>query len=691
VVKNKHTGYETTINKPGFSAMDILQGIGLTGLYAGPGKLATAPLRQVAKEHERRWAAWAKGELQESGLKAGKQAARRETIKRAAVLEGGVEYGAQKIQESVGGRFDPADVALAAVVAPVPEVLFGPLANLALKSKDVLLRGGQWPDNIKKAVQFAEAQGYQLTTSDAMENLVKPRRRIFLKAAERLPWVGTATIRADQLASRADTVRGIANRMGVRANTDYGAYILNSFVNQKRHLLAEANGLKQKAIDSLEGAPDLLPANFWKALDIEYAAAATRGPNQRKAVEEVLDSYSANVDAREVFPFADGATLLDDMYVDEGLGTLFPGLKGEVQGRLGEALLKDLDEHAQRFGGQTAFNAWNKSRNVWQQPLRKIKDTAIAKAISSGDLSVDLIDDVYRRGSIKEIRALHASLSQDGKDLVKQRSLAHLISQSGGTYGDLRKVNLKTFRLLLDNDEAFNKVVKTFWSDEDRAFLDGAKEYLRYTENATKTMEGAGMISAGGAQSQIAGLMAAFFPPTMIYGRLARFHESGLVRNLFLDLKHAEGQTDTQRVIMSELRPMMLALGNVYFEEGRDPFSSTVEPTMLEKALMGSGQAGAQLFGAVTGFRLPFVREETEGEKESAQERLREQQVEVLMEREEARRAEGFPKDIDLLEFKSPPGRAFEPFDMDVLRERVKSGTARAKQMKAKRKKRKKS
>lgn len=206
VARNKLTGYEAVINKPGMSAQDVLQTIGLVGQYL-PAAKATTAVKAIMPR-----------------------------IAVAATTSGATETAIQAGQASLGGEFDPEDVALATVFSAVPEIVAKPAVGLALKTKELLSRNlpAAVPATIRKALEFAERHKYKITSSDALQEFLTAPQRIFLKITERIPIFGTQRIKNAQKAQRADALKRMADEFGIDIETDLGQEIAESFMDRMK-------------------------------------------------------------------------------------------------------------------------------------------------------------------------------------------------------------------------------------------------------------------------------------------------------------------------------------------------------------------------------------------------------------------------------------------------------------------------
>lgn len=207
VAKNKLTGYEAVINKPGVSAQDVLQTIGLVGQYL-PAAKATMAVKALAPR-----------------------------IATAAASSFATETAIQAGQSALGGEFDPEDVALATVFSAVPEIVAKPAIGLALKTKELIAKNlpEAVPASIRSALAFAEKQGYKVTSSDALNEFLTAPQRIFLKITERIPVFGTQRIKNAQKAQRADALKRMADKFDIDIESDLGQEIAESFMDRMKN------------------------------------------------------------------------------------------------------------------------------------------------------------------------------------------------------------------------------------------------------------------------------------------------------------------------------------------------------------------------------------------------------------------------------------------------------------------------
>ena len=329
-------------------------------------------------------------------------------------------------------------------------------------------------------------------------------------------------------------------------------------------------------------------------------------PDQARRLTSYLENFAENLDNKTTFSFKDADNFLSSLYADEGLGTKFPGIVGDMKGRLGDALYKDMSAYAKKHGDK-AFNQWDLSRKGYLKDVKKLQDETLKKAISQGNIDESVIDAALLGGDRKSMRALYNRLTENGKEVARKRVLAHALSKAGATSNDIAAADPMKFVKALD-DENLKKALKEFWPEEDQAIIRGAREYLRLTGQAAKTGEGVGMTAAMAAGTgMMMGVLDALVGASAVVAGAARAHESDAVRNLLLNLHHAKGNPELTQSILAQTRPLIMSLSRQYLDEDRDPFAPSIEPDIVERMVKGSGRMGKQLYGAISGFRLPGV------------------------------------------------------------------------------------
>lgn len=228
IATNNETGAQAVINRPGLSATDILQTLGIGAAFFPSGRLtqlAGAGSREAAK-------AAASETIKKEMLK---QATRRSAAVGAgtgAATQTGIEAG----QALAGGTFDEGDIGLAGAFGAIPEYVAQPLVRAGSQLKTMAMEGLEaLPQNIRQALEYAKATGREITTSDAMEEYLTPAMNVFYRMTERIPITGTGKQRIRQRAQRADSLMELAQDYGLDVDSELGQEIVESFVQRMKN------------------------------------------------------------------------------------------------------------------------------------------------------------------------------------------------------------------------------------------------------------------------------------------------------------------------------------------------------------------------------------------------------------------------------------------------------------------------
>ncbi len=323
IARNRATGYEAVINRPGLSGQDVLQGIGLVGQYL-PATRAVGAVKALAPR-----------------------------LATAVGAYGSTEAIAQTGQAMAGGEFDPEDVALAAAFGTAPELLAKPAVGLAMKGKELLGRVADVvPNTVRQALQFARDRGLTITTADALAERLTPPQQIFLKITERIPVFGTQAIKNRQMAQRADALSEVADEFGVDIETDLGQEIAENWVNRMRNW--RFFGRNQNPTDEMVNRAFKREAN--EVIDATLArkisnATVENGNIDDVLVDQVFKSNNA-VRVRDLFRnlTPEGQQAARTRFITEGLNRA--GWRpGQQVGIASPAtFVKYLDDHANSLG-----------------------------------------------------------------------------------------------------------------------------------------------------------------------------------------------------------------------------------------------------------------------------------------------------------------------------------------------------
>lgn len=226
---------------------------------------------------------------------------------------------------------------------------------------------------------------------------------------------------------------------------------------------------------------------------------------------------------------------------------------------------------------QAAAKAQELLERAYVKESESVVSAAVAKQLRQGKLDDETVERVLDQGTPKLVDDLFNKLMPEGKEAVKQRFLIKGLEKSGWTPDAPQIADPDGFVKYL-SDPKNKKMLNVFFDEGERELLEGAREYMRITALAAQTGKGSGMVAAmgGGAAVGLAVLngLWGIAATSALAGRVI---QSAPIRNALLKLTYAKGDPAKAQLIMKELRGLVVAAENQYFEEGGPPELPEIE------------------------------------------------------------------------------------------------------------------
>ena len=242
-------------------------------------------------------------------------------------------------------------------------------------------------------------------------------------------------------------------------------------------------------------------------------------------------------------------------------------------------------------------------RRAWLKEAGEVVDDVLAKRIKASKIDEQLVDAVFNGNNGRRIKELFDKLTPAGQRMAQQRFLAEGMRRANWRPGQASNIATPTTFVKYLDDHA--KALKNMFPDpEQRAMLEGAREFIRITEDAANIGKGAGMTAAmaGGGMFYLFDVVGGAMAGAMT-GMMGQAVQSGPVRNLFLRLAHAQGKPALVKEIMAKLRPLILATGNQILQGEIDmpELNLSMSPDMIQGQAASGMQALRQITGGVMG------------------------------------------------------------------------------------------
>jgi len=552
IVANNETQQRAVINRPGFSAHDAVQAIGIGAIFTPAGRV-TAAMPSIAGR-----------------------------IATGMAASGATEAAIQLGQEEAGGQFDPMDVALSTALGPIVDIGRGTVAGLQRTGRFI---GSYMPESWTKGLagilppakvavlDFAKrAKEYLHTarpalvlTQDAIPEIHTPRMQILLKMMERLPLVGTGGLRKREALERVEVLRNLGERFNLDPVTAYGHQVIESLNRNAGKALQAARNAANSALDTIKDKPIILRDFRLRIRDI-IEKEESYGEMANQGVVNLLNKARNSVwQGGKAQDFARNFGALDDWL--QRLRMEARNAPPQARGVLTEAadaLERDMKRHAKAEGGQAGAQ-WVKAMAETKGLVAEAEKKTLKSMIDAGKIDQGIIRKVLKGGDEQQLQTLYNAMTPTGRKSAQQLIMRNALRVGGWRRGMAKDMAVDPKKVLAWMEKpAIAKQLKAFFPD-DQLELIGLQEYLTATAAAQEIGKGVGMAAAGGLGQMT--VDAVNIATLGALGFTAKAYQSAPVRNLLLRLYHARGNVRLRDDIMMELSPLLMAGGRQVLQQ----------------------------------------------------------------------------------------------------------------------------
>ncbi len=603
IVANNKTGLRAVINRPGFSATDAVQALGIAAIFTPAGRVTSALSGTAAR------------------------------IVVGGTAAGTTEHLIQKGHEAAGGQYDTGDVALSTAV--------GPLVDVARPLMGAVQRTGRFigsyipvdwgkkvgmATGLDRAIPAAKAtmltfaknakeylqsgRNAIITTQDAVPEAHTPFRQILLKMVERMPITGTGALRKRQQQQRVEILANLADRYGLNPNSNYGARVLSDINQAGGARLTAARANIDEGIEAMAGS-DVVLRDFAGTIKALIKEEEKFGDLANKPMLDLLNKVRTTVwtggrpqtGTWKPLPrdFGSLNDWVERLYLEAGRA---PVRAREPIEKAAQALQRDLARHAADEGGEAGAR-WIKGTQELKTIVSGSEKKTLQGLIEAGEVDHQVMRRVLKSGSISQLKQLYDNLTPAGLQEARQMILRNAMRVGGWRRSKAIEMVVDPKKVLRwMESEPVEAQFRTFFPGETaQAELGGMLEYLRMTAAAQETGKGVGMAAAGGIGQVTA--TAVNFVTLGVAGLLGHAYQSAPARNLLLRLYHVRSDPRMKDAVMNELTPLLMAGGrqmsqhwnedNVQrstyvsdeFSEEQDP--SGVPPGIMEQLRNAAG------------------------------------------------------------------------------------------------------
>lgn len=479
-------------------------------------------------------------DLAKSGfdLAAFSPAAKAVTVTKAALQSGATETLLETLEAAFGGEFDPTEI-----------ITSGLLGGFFKGAEDLIGAGyravkGKLASNV---VEAGEEAGIPVLTSDTLENQAGITKLIG-EAFEKVPFVGTGGLRAQQQVKREAAVNDVAERYG---QFSYEA-IIDSLKTRKDKFLTAAGNVLETTGSKLDEVGRIPLGNTKKAILVAQrgigkegvikSTEATRDLNRLiEAINEAPQSFTTLTENRTAFK-----EILKGIDKAERtqLGTRNKALLTSIE----SAMKKDLRAMATDNLTPNEVRKWERANAFYFKEAIDLTKSQLKNVLDKGDVTPESVKTMLFSQKPSELKLLFNGLTTEGRANARSAIISDvtqtLNKRAAGLTPDTFVSEMKRRGLS----------VNTFFRGEQRKQLNGLLEVLEATRRAqassVTTASGQALLVPGIAAVGISAGGAIPIAATATLGLMGNVYESPAVRNALIRLASLKkGSTEFEQAL----------------------------------------------------------------------------------------------------------------------------------------------
>lgn len=378
--------------------------------------------------------------------------------------------------------------------------------------------------------------------------------------AERIPFVGTGQKRGVQRQQRIDAIEQLQRATPETTPADIFESLQGSVNKRKQAAGKRLNTLRTQIEDGVPFQAELRSGE--RAIDDAVTQLNRKGAIKDQNFISGLDDLSVElIDATEG-GFESLRTFRTDFRskivesVDPTGRSQLSSFEKVQMDKVMKGITDDLDAMAKEKLTPQEFVKYKQADKVWAEEARLLTKSRLKTVLDKGDVKPELIDQLLFSSSPSEVKLLHRTLGQSGRDNARFALLNRAFKNSE-VKGE---ISPERFLTQLDKMEANFDV---FFRGEAGREVQGLRKLLQ----ATRRADAAGVVTPTGQQllAPLAAMMtgASFFSAPVAAGTIAvgsvgaigRLFESSLVRNR---LVRAANATDQEIISIARELPILI-------------------------------------------------------------------------------------------------------------------------------------
>ena len=463
-----------------------------------------------------------------------------------AATEAAIQTG----EKALGGDFSAGEVGMAGAIAgPVKAI-----ENIAGAGSRIAK--GKIPQQTDEVIQAGRSAGTPVMTTDVLPPGTFIGRQL-RDTTEKMPFIGTGSMREAQQKARMDAAESIARKYDTFSYED----IVTSLKTQKDKVRNAAGNVLENTGNKLDNFGQT-PTTKTNAAITKIQAELTKPgvidqSDKLKDLQPLIDALQTPQTFTTLKENRTAFSEVVDAVDAVGRSQLPSRVKGLfVQARKG--LTEDMENFAKKNLSKAEFSKWKKANNVWRSEADKLKKTKLKNILDKGDQTPETVETMLFSQKPAEVRNLYASLTNDGRANARAAIISRAVKKADS------RVNGFSPNVFQSELRKLGPQFEVFFKGKEKAQVEGLRKLLEATSRAqdaavlTPTGQSLTLLLTGGL---------AFMEPTgttataATLGLMSRFYESPIARDALIKLASVpKGSTGFELALSNAVKAVNSAL-----------------------------------------------------------------------------------------------------------------------------------
>ena len=443
--------------------------------------------------------------------------------------------------------------------------------SLATRVPCMTRRPPQPPVQADLNIAAAESAGIPLMTSG-----IRPPRTFAGKSlqqfGERIPFLGTGSVRQSQQKARISSVRDLLNQYGAGDLAALSDDVMKDLLKQRKSFITKYVGQKNQVIEKLSGSGAVNIPRTLQKIDEEIARLQSlkRGEEGIAGFDTLIDDLQRtrfSLQNQDLKSLESLRKLIGERYKDPSLA----GVATEVQkvyNSLYRPLVEDMGDFIKINGAPQDFNKWMIANKRLANSIDELsKSGGLKAALDKGDVTPELIQKLLFSQKPSEVRLLYRNLSEEGRAKARAAILARAAEKAASEEATGVVVSPDTFKNEINR---LGNSIGVMFKGSELDQVNGLARILKLTERAAaagaspttgvqlfyNTLFSAGASAGAGYAAGFEGLIGVL-GPAATFSAFARAYEAAPVRNILIKLSKTRVGSKEEAAVFKRMAAMV--------------------------------------------------------------------------------------------------------------------------------------